>query len=314
MNKFPFEEIERDILVKRKAEAEVQATPLPLKDLVSYGIVNIDKPPGPTSHQTAEFVKKILGLKKAGHSGTLDPQVTGVLAVAIGKATRITQALLPAGKEYVAVMYLHKEVDEKDIRAAFKALTGKIMQMPPVKSAVRRIERPRSVYYIDIMEIDKQHVLFKIGCEAGTYIRKYIHDLGKKLGCGAHMVELRRTKVATFDESTCYTLQDLADAFHYYKENNEKFLKEIIQPIETGVKHLPKVWVLNSTKKPLTHGRDLAIPGIVKLESEIKKDDLVAILDQNNLLISLGTAIMTSEEIMKQEKGIAVKNEKVFIH
>mgnify|MGYP002725520672 CR=1 FL=1 len=172
MGKLPFEEVQRDILVRQEAGVQTQSE-LPMDELIEYGIVNVDKPKGPTSHQTAEFVKKIFGLKKAGHSGTLDPGVTGVLPCAIGKATRITQALLPAGKEYVALMYLHQELDEQVIRKAFDEYKGKIMQMPPVKSAVRRILRPRSVYYIDIIEIDGKHVLFRIGCEAGTYIRKY---------------------------------------------------------------------------------------------------------------------------------------------
>ena len=240
--------------------------------------------------------------------------MTGVLPIAIGRATRITQALLPAGKEYVALMYLHKEIDEKTIRKAFADYTGKIMQKPPVKSAVRRIERPRSVYYIDILEIDGQHVLFTIGCEAGTYIRKYIHDLGKRLGCGAHMAQLRRTKVATFDETTAYTLQDIADAVWYYRnEKNETFLRKILQPIETGVRHLPKIWAADGALAPMSHGRDLAVPGIVKVESSIVAGDLVAVLDVRDTLVSLGVAKMDSEKMINADKGIAVKNDKVFL-
>jgi H/ACA ribonucleoprotein complex subunit 4 len=313
MGKLPFEEVQRDILVRQEAGVQTQSE-LPMDELIEYGIVNVDKPKGPTSHQTAEFVKKIFGLKKAGHSGTLDPGVTGVLPCAIGKATRITQALLPAGKEYVALMYLHQELDEQVIRKAFDEYKGKIMQMPPVKSAVRRILRPRSVYYIDIIEIDGKHVLFRIGCEAGTYIRKYIHDLGKRLGCGAHMAQLRRSKVATFDESTAYTLQDIADAVWYYKhEKNETFLRKIVQPIETGVRHLGRVWALDSTLKPMSHGRDLAVPGIVKVESDIVKGDLVAVMSMQNTLVSLGIARLSSEKMVSAERGIAVTNDKVFL-
>lgn len=211
-------------------------------------------------------------------------------------------------------MYLHKPIEEEKIKKAFNDFTGKIKQKPPIKSSVRRIERTREIYYVDILEIDSQNVLFKIGCQAGTYIRKYIHDFGQLLGCGAHMVELRRTKVASFDESTLFTLQDLTDAFYYYKnEKNEKFIRKVIQQLESAINHLPKVWVLDSAIRPLSHGRELAIPGISKLESKIKKDDIVAIMSLKNELIALGIALMDSEEIMNKDKGISIRTNKVFI-
>lgn len=316
MNQLPFETIRREVLIKKELTANYGCKPeeRSTETLIGYGVVNIDKPKGPTSHQVSDYVKNILGIKKAGHSGTLDPKVTGVLPIALGRATRIAQALLPAGKEYVALMYLHKLIEEKKIRKSFEDFTGKIRQLPPIKSSVRRVERTRQIYYIDILEIDKQNILFKIGCQAGTYIRKYIHDYGKKLGIGAHMAELRRTKVASFDESTVVTLQDLTDAFYYFKnENNDKFIRKVIQPIENAVSYIPKVWVLDNTIKPLSHGRDLAIPGISKIESEIKKQDTVSIMTLKNELIALGTALMASEEIIKKDKGIAIRTDKVFI-
>jgi len=311
MNQFPFEKIKREILVKNNIAISCQIERT-TNDLIDFGIVNIDKPSGPTSHQVSDYVKRILGIKKAGHSGTLDPRVTGVLPIALGRATRIVQALLPAGKEYIALMYLHERVESAKIRAAFKEFTGRIRQRPPVKSAVRRVERTRHIYYMDIMEIEGQNVLFKVGCEAGTYIRTLCHQIGKRLGCGAHMAELRRTRVAGFDESTLVTLHDLTDAFYYFKNGNDKFLRKIIQPMENGVSHLPKVWVLDTTLGPLSHGRDLAIPGIVKIESEIGKDDIVAIMSLKNELIAMGTALMDSKEIMKKQNGIAVRTDKVF--
>jgi len=316
MGQLPFETIKREILVKKEYKAEYGKTPeeRTTKELINFGIVNIDKPQGPTSHQVSDYVQKILNIKKAGHSGTLDPRVTGILAVALGRATRIVQALLPAGKEYVTLMHLHKPIEEKKIRKVFKDFTGKIRQKPPIKSAVRRVERTRNIYYIDVIEIQGQEVLFKVGCQAGTYIRKLCHDIGKKLGCGAHMAELRRTKVASFNESTAYTLQDLTDAFHYYKkENKDKFLRKIIQPMENGINHLPKIWILDSTIKPLSHGRDLAIPGISRIHSNIKKQDLVAIMTLKDELVALGIAILSSEDIMKKDKGMAIRIDKVFI-
>ena len=175
---------------------------------------------------------------------------------------------------------------------------------------IKSIELIRGTNFVYDMTVPKTHNFL---IESG-FVSSNCHQLGKSLKVGAHMSHLRRTRVATFNEDSLVTLQDLSDAFHYYKkENNETFLRKIIQPIEHGVRHLPKVWVLDSTIESLSHGRDIGIPGITQLESLIQKDNLVAILDHNNHLLSLGTAMMSSEEMLKKKKGIAVKNEKVFI-
>ena len=318
MGKLPFEKIERKILVRKDAETNSDLGCAPEKrkteEIINYGIVNIDKPKGPTSHQVADYVQKILSISKSGHSGTLDPAVTGVLPVALGRGTRIVQALLTAGKEYIAIMHLHKEVDEKTLKEAIqKSFIGKIMQMPPLKSSVKRQLRPRTVYYLDILEIDGKDILFNVGTEAGTYIRKLIHDIGQKLVVGAHMAELRRTKAGPFDESTLFTLQELTDAFYYWKsENNEKFLRKAIQPVENGVKHLPKAWVFDTTVESLCHGSDLKVPGISKANDQINENDVVAIMTLKDELIALGIAKMPSSEMLK-DKGIAVQTDKVFM-
>ena len=317
MHKLPFESIKRDTLVKKDPSSDDQykkADNKPVPELIQYGVVNIDKPPGPTSHQVSDFVQKILHIDKAGHSGTLDPQVTGVLPIALGKATRVVQTLLTAGKEYVGIMHMHKKVPEDHLKRILKKFTGKIKQMPPIKSSVKRQWRFREVYYIDILEIKDQDVLLRVGCEAGTYIRKLFHDIGKRMNIGAHMSELRRTKAGPFDESALFTLHDLADAYWYYKEEeNEKYIRKIIQPVEDSVKHLPKVWALESSVKTLCHGANLKMPGIARLESGIGKDDSVAIMTLKNELIALGNAVVDSETILKQEKGIGIKTNKVFM-
>ncbi|MFC1769155.1 RNA-guided pseudouridylation complex pseudouridine synthase subunit Cbf5 [Nanoarchaeota archaeon] len=311
----PFEKIKRELITKKESNISKYGCPpekRPTEELIKYGVINIDKPKGPTSHQVSDFVKRIQNLKKAGHSGTLDPGVTGVLPIAIGDATRVVQALLPAGKEYVCVMHLHKEVEEQIIKEELIKWVGKIMQKPPIKSAVRRILRPRTIYYINLIEIDGQDVLFKIGCQAGTYIRKFCHDFGKKLGVGANMAQLRRTKAGPFNESTLVTLQDLTDAFHYYKEGNDKFIRKVIQTTESAITHIPKIYIVDGAVNSLTHGRDLALPGIAKYETNINKDDVVAVMTLKNELVCLGTSQLSSED-MKKEKGIAVKVERVFM-
>ena len=314
----PYENVTREVLVRKDAKSSNSygSNPdnRPMDQLINYGVVNIDKPKGPTSHQVSSYVQKILGIQKSGHSGTLDPAVTGLLPIALGKATKIVQLLLLAGKEYIALMHLHSEYPEYEIRKVMSEFVGKIKQMPPVKSAVKRQYRDRTIYYMEILDIKGQDVLFKVGCEAGTYIRKLIHDIGQKLGSGAHMQQLRRSKVACYNESNIVTLQDLTDAYHYYKEDgDETDLRKIILPIETACAHVPKIWVFDSTVDNLCHGANLAIPGISKLESGIEPQQSVAILTLKGELVGYGKSLLTSKKMIEEAKGFAVKVDKVFM-
>ncbi|MFX1235751.1 MAG: RNA-guided pseudouridylation complex pseudouridine synthase subunit Cbf5, partial [Promethearchaeota archaeon] len=164
-----------------------------IKDLFKYGVINLDKPRGPTSHEVVSWVRKILGISNVGHGGTLDPKVTGILPCALGKATRALAALLDSGKEYVGIMNLHKPEPKQKIEKIFRIFTGKIYQTPPLKSSVVRRLRVREIYYYNNIDVNENLVLFKVGCEAGTYIRKLCFDVGEALCSGAHMLELRRT-------------------------------------------------------------------------------------------------------------------------
>lgn len=284
-----------------------------VEELLEYGVVVIDKPKGPTTHQTADFVKQILHLKKCGHSGSLDPGVTGVVAVGLGKSTKVVHNLLKAGKEYICVMHIHKPVEKDVLVKVMNEFVGKIRQLPPVKSAVKRQERTRSIYDLKIMEIDEQDVLFVVKCEAGTYIRKLCHDMGKKLGVGAHMAELRRTAVGPLDETYMFTLQDLTDAYAFWKEGDETEIKKILLPMEKAVEHLPKIYVFDPVVETLSHGATLNIPGISKLDENIAKDDKVAVMTLSGELIMTGIAQMSSEEIMKKDKGVVVRADRVFM-
>jgi len=314
----PFERIERELLIRKRSKTSSRFGCKPderkADDLMQFGIINVNKPAGPTSHQVSAYAQKILGLEKAGHCGTLDPKVTGVLPIALGRGTRIVQALINTGKEYVCILYLHKAIDEKKIRDVMQSFIGKIKQLPPLKSAVKRQLRFRKIYYLDILEIDGQYVLFKVGCQAGTYIRKLCHDIGKKLDSGGHMAELIRTKAASFEYFKTFTLQDLADACWYYKnEDNDTYIREVIRPIEDAVLHLPKVHVLDTSIESLCHGVNLNVPGISKVDSDIQVDEMVAILSLKGELIALGKAKMISKDMVKKQKGMAVKVDKVFM-
>jgi len=304
------------IFIKRQAQGVYgklpeERTP---EELIKCGIVNLDKPKGPTSHQVSEYVQNILNITKAGHSGTLDPQVTGVQPVGVGRATRITEFLLTAPKEYVGIMHIHKPTEEEALRAGVQKFIGKIKQLPPVKSAVKREIRIREIYEFEILEIKNQEVLFRVKCQAGTYIRKLCHDLGQELGVGAHMAELRRTQAGPFTEKdNLVTLNDLDDALHLYQEEqNEKFIRYCLQPVESALRYVPKCWILDGAILSITNGRDLAIPGVVKLEN-FRKGEAVALLTLKGELVAIGEAQMSAVEVNTQVKGIAIKVKKVFM-
>ena len=315
MEKLPFE-INRKVFVKKEVEIDANLGKYPkdrsVEELLSYGIVNINKSAGPTSHQIVDFVKSSLEIKKAGHSGTLDPGVTGVLPIALEKATRITNVLLKAGKEYVGLMYLHKDVDEERLNEVIKEFVGEVEQLPPLRSAVKREKRKRNVYYFKILEKKGRNVLFKVGCEAGTYIRRICDDIGKKLGTGAHMKELIRTKVAGFTNENWCSLQDLSDAFVLYKGGNEREIRKLIFNVEKAVEFLPKIWVVDSAVDSICHGANLNVPGISKL-NEFNEKEITALMTLKDELIGLGETRMNSKDVLEKEKGMAVKTSKVFM-
>lgn len=320
MGDLPFERINRELLTRQKLTTSEKfgcaPNKRPIAELLSYGIINIDKPSGPTSHQVSSFVQNILGITKSGHSGTLDPKVTGILPVAIGRGTRIVQSLLSAGKAYVCLMHLHAPFERTQLQTVIsEKFIGKIKQLPPIKSAVKRQYRYRKIYYLDILEIKGQDVLFVVGCQAGTYIRKLCHDIGVAMGSGAHMAELRRIKAGPFNEENhLSTLQDLTDALHYYTTtNDETALRHIVQPIEAGIAHLPKVYVADTTVDALCQGATLKVPGIAKVESEIQVDELVAVLTLKDELIAVGQAKMISKDMISAKRGVAVKSTQVFM-
>jgi len=218
-------------------------------NLLKCSIISLDKPSNYDSHQTATLIKKLLKIERVGHAGTLDPKVTGVLIILIGKATRLTSYLLHSSKEYVGIMHLNRDVSIEKIKSVIeKKFLGKIKQLPPRKAAIKRQEREREIYSFKILEKKGKDALFCVSCEAGTYVRKLIHDLGLALGVGAHMLELRRTKDGIFREDNCVTLYDVVKAI----EN--KNLSSILLPVETVTKDMQKIVVKDFALSRLYNG------------------------------------------------------------
>jgi len=287
----------------------------PIEELMELGVVNLDKQPGPTSHEIVSWIKRILHVKKAGHGGTLDPKVSGVLPVALQRATKLTQTLLLAGKEYIAVMHIHEDVTLERLEEALERFTGEIIQKPPVRASVKRKPRKRNIYYLEILEREGRDVLLRIGCEAGTYIRKLCHDIGEDLGTGAHMAELRRTRTGPFrEDETLTNMHDLADAFAFWKEDGlEEPLRKVVLPAERTVDHLPKIVVRDGAVDALCRGASLAAPGVLSVETGISQGSLIAEMTLKGELIALANAEMCSEEILEAEHGIVAEPERVVM-
>jgi len=312
-----------DIIRKRIIKVSAKTNPNYGKDpdertvfeLLQNGFINLDKTSGPTSHQIVHWVKEILEIEKAGHGGTLDPAVTGVLPIALGDATRALQVLLLSGKEYVGVMKLHKKIDDKKIEKVCSSFVGEISQIPPLRSAVKRVSRKRQIYYFEILEIKDTHVLFRVGCEAGTYIRTLCVAIGKKLNCTAHLAELRRTRVGSITEESCVSLHDIKDAYIFWKKDeDETDIRKKILPMEQLLKHIPKIVIRDSAVDAICHGANLAIPGIVEVDSDIKKDDIAAVISLKGEGVALVRSNLSTEQIIEKDSGLCAILERVLMN
>jgi H/ACA ribonucleoprotein complex subunit 4 len=288
----------------------------PATEYIRYGVINLDKPAGPTSHEVAAWTKKIMHLNSIGHGGTLDPKVTGVLPVTLEDSTKIVQALLHSGKEYVCVMKLHGDAQEARIRQVLEEFQDQIYQRPPLRSSVKRQLRTRRIYYIDFFEVNGRNVLFKVGCEGGTYIRKLCYDIGEILGVGAHMQELRRTRAGPFVETSSgrVTLHDVAYWFGEWEEKkDEKILHKIIQPMETALALIPKIVVRDSAVDAVCHGANLTAPGVLSAETGIQKDSMIAVLTLKGEAVALAKALLSTEEIMDLKHGTVATLQRVVM-
>ncbi len=286
-----------------------------VEQLLNYGFILLDKPNGPTSHETVAWIKKILNVPKAGHSGTLDPQVSGILPIGLGEATKALIVLLLGPKEYHALGRLHSLPPKEKLLDVLKQLTGKIYQKPPQRSSVSRQTRIRSVYEIEVVEQVERLLLLRILCEAGTYVRKIFYDMGEILGPGATMIELRRTRVGQFnEESNLVKMHDLVDAYALWKEkNDESKLRRMLVPIEHALSEIKSVVIRDSTVDALCHGAQLAIPGILAISYGLKRGDVVGIYTQKGEVVALAEAIMSEDEIVENTKGFAFKIRRIIM-
>ncbi len=286
-----------------------------IEQLLDYGLIILDKPPGPTSHETVAWTKRLLKIPKIGHSGTLDPQVSGVLPLGLGEATKALGVLLYGPKEYHALGRIHSLPSKEKLDEIIQMFTGEIFQKPPQRSAVVRQTRTRTIYEWEILEQKERLLLTRILCESGTYIRKLYYDIGEILGPGATMIELRRTRVDQFHESDgLITLHNLANAFSFWEEKkDESKLKKIIKPIEYAFSEIKSVIIRDSAVDAMCHGAQLAIPGILKISPNLKKGDIVGIYTQKGEIVALAESTMSEEEIRDATKGYAFETKRIIM-
>lgn len=286
-----------------------------IEQLLDYGLIILDKPPGPTSHETVAWTKRILKLPKIGHSGTLDPQVSGVLPLGLGEATKALGVLLLGPKEYLALGRIHTLPSKEKLSKIMEMFQGEIFQKPPQRSAVVRQTRIRSIYEFEILEQKERLLLTRILCEAGTYIRKLYYDMGEILGPGATMIELRRTRVDQFRESDgLVTLHELADAFALWEEKKDASkLKSMIKPVEFALSELKSVVIRDSAVDAMCHGAQLAIPGILQISQNLKKGDLVGVYTQKGEAVALAESTMSEDEIRDATKGYALETRRIIM-
>lgn len=286
----------------------------PLEEHLRVGVVNLDKPEGPTSHQVVAWLKDALEIGKAGHGGTLDPQVTGVLPVALRDATRVVGTLHEATKEYVAVLETHAEVDPDTLRETLLEFQGPIYQTPPAKSAVKQRLRVRTIHGIEILEATGRHALFRVVCEAGTYVRTLCADVGTVLGVGASMRDLRRTRAGPFREEDACTLHDVKDAYVFHQEEREEsWLRDVVQPVEDLLAPLPRVVVRDSTVDAVCHGAEVAVPGVTEVEKGIEAGDRVTVASGKGEAVAVGQARLSDEEMVFADEGVAVETDSVLM-
>ena len=283
-----------------------------ISELMSFGVINVDKPIGPSSHQISAWVREIVEVGKTAHSGPLDPKVTGCLPILLGDATRLSKLLL-GKKEYVVVLELHKGgKNETELSQILEEFKGEIYQKPPKKSAVSRKLRVREIYDIELLEIKGRKALLRVECESGTYIRKLCHDIGLILGHGAHMGDLRRTKSYPFDDGELSKLHELVDAMEIWKqEGNEELIREIIHPAELVLEGIPKIIISQTAAMQVANGAPVYAPGIISAEEkEILTEGMRVVCYTQG-----GSAVCLGEYTGKidSKKGKVVELERVLV-
>lgn len=289
-----------------------------IKNYVSSGFFNLDKPSNPSSHEVVSWIKRILRADKTGHSGTLDPKVSGCLIVCIDRTTRLAKSQQGAGKEYICIFKLHEAVDdERKVRQALEKLTGALFQRPPLISAVKRQLRIRTVYENKFIEYDKEQQMgiFNCVCESGTYVRTICVHLGLILGCGGQMQELRRNRSGICDENEeMVTMHDVLDAQYMLDtQKDESYMRHIVRPLEALLTQHKRVVVKDSSINAICYGAKILIPGVLRYDDDIEVGKEIVIMTTKGEAICIAIAQMSTATIASVDHGVVAKSKRVIM-
>ena len=275
-----------------------------IEQRLNSGFILLDKPPGPTSHQIASWVRDLLGLERLGHGGTLDPFATGVLPVMAGKSMKLTKGILKTDKSYIAVLKFAKIPSSEELENVMTKLAGRIYNVPPEISAVKVQVRTRNIFTFELIEHVEKEAIVRISCEAGTYIRTMARDMGLMLGYQVELKELRRENSGRFSLVDCVTLQQIADAVWLWKEcNNPEALNKIIHPTEKLLLDKPYIIVKDSAASALCHGAPLLRPGLVEVGEELSSGLEVAAFTTKNEVVGIVKISKSFSEISSIDSG-----------
>ncbi|XP_078738769.1 H/ACA ribonucleoprotein complex subunit DKC1 isoform X2 [Lampetra fluviatilis] len=302
-------------------------TPLPsgasplkreLQEYIKTGFINLDKPANPSSHEVVAWIKRILRCDKTGHSGTLDPKVTGCLIVCIDRATRLVKSQQSAGKEYVGIVRLHSAIEsELQLAKAMDTLTGALFQRPPLIAAVKRQLRVRTIYESKMIEYDPERRLgiFWVSCEAGTYIRTLCVHMGLLLGVGGQMQELRRVRSGVLSEKdNLVTMHDVLDAQWQYDHNKEEsYLRRAIFPLEKLLVSHKRVVMKDSAVNAVCYGAKVMLPGVLRYEDGIEVNQDVVVITTKGEAICVASALMTTAVMSTCSHGVVAKIKRVIM-
>jgi len=290
----------------------------PFEEFLKYGVINLDKPANPSSHEVVAWVKKLLKVEKTGHSGTLDPKVTGCLIVCLNRATRLVKAQQSAGKEYIGIVRFHEPIkSEKEIIQGINSLTGACFQRPPLIASVKRELRVRTIFESKLMEynVEKNMALIWMDCEAGTYVRTFCVHLGLILGVGGHMQELRRNRSGILTENdNIVTMHDVLDARWQYDQNkDESYMRKAIMPLEVLLTSYPRIVVKDTAVNAICYGAKLTMPGVLRFDERIELNMEVVLITTKGEAIAVGVAQMNAATIEACDHGIVSRIKRVIM-
>ena len=277
-----------------------------LQSLLDAGVILVDKPRGPTSHQLTAWAREMLGIQRLGHGGTLDPFATGLLTMLCGKATRLTEMVLTGDKKYIAIVKLGCQINATELEKLLRSLTGEIYNVPPLESAVKVRVRTRIIHEMNIIDSDLESNIFtiSISCSAGTYIRTLARDIGLMLDTSCELTELHRDQTGSFNQTNACTMQQLTDAVFLWKEHDDdRALRRLIAPVESILGHFPRIVVKDGAVAAISHGAALARPGVVSIDDGIERGDLVVLESLKGEAVAIAETNSGAKKIQSMEHG-----------